>query len=490
MSIAARNHIGVPEAALLPDGGGEQAMPFSTEQLQLLQSTNQELVNYGSNVGDYVKYKRQKIEVDQEEVGVIKVKTEAESAYLDVKQKNVELEAQRITYKERETELKEKETEIDLMKKEKETEIDLKKKEKETEIDLKKKEKETEIDLKKKEKETELKEQEVELKEREADLEVRKRENNMKLMIEEAEVRMRCKMIEQGLPDPVIGSSVQVQGQGGVGQVQGQVGQEQARQGQARQGQARQGQARQGQARQGQTRTRVRRNRRSNESYERMSLYPSSDSSDDEYDESIDNVNRCRQFLGRYDIAITKFYIPKYMEQGFKKSESMLKYEEVLDERIQRYEKLLDDPPAEAGKHCKAGYRQQLKASIERERHYVQCLFLAACRHLVDPVMWREVVGDCFIANHVYDDFFEADWKFMDYDLFGFDVTKAAGSQLENSLETSTAFNDLQARSKTSTEVNFSTKINDAKFRFSMSVVNHLCETMKIRLKPYQTSYD
>jgi hypothetical protein len=221
-----------------------------------------------------------------------------------------------------------------------------------------------------------------------------------------------------------------------------------------------------------------------------MSLYPSSDSSDDEYDESIDNVNRCRQFLGRYDIAITKFYIPKYMEQGFKKSESMLKYEEVLDERIQRYEKLLDDPPAEAGKHCKAGYRQQLKASIERERHYVQCLFLAACRHLVDPVMWREVVGDCFIANHVYDDFFEADWKFMDYDLFGFDVTKAAGSQLENSLETSTAFNDLQARSKTSTEVNFSTKINDAKFRFSMSVVNHLCETMKIRLKPYQTSYD
>jgi hypothetical protein len=49
MSIAARNHIGVPEAALLPGGGGEQAMPFSTEQLQLLQSTNQELVNYGSN---------------------------------------------------------------------------------------------------------------------------------------------------------------------------------------------------------------------------------------------------------------------------------------------------------------------------------------------------------------------------------------------------------------------------------------------------------
>jgi hypothetical protein len=49
------------------------------------------------------------------------------------------------------------------------------------------------------------------LKEREADLEVRKRENNMKLMIEEAEVRRRCKMIEQGLPDPAVGSSVQGQ---------------------------------------------------------------------------------------------------------------------------------------------------------------------------------------------------------------------------------------------------------------------------------------
>jgi hypothetical protein len=399
-------------------------------------------VNYGSNVGDYVKYKRQKIEVDQEEVGVIKVKTEAESAYLDVKQKDVELEAQRITYKERETE-------IDLMKKEKETEL---------------KEKETEIDLMKKEKENELKEQEVELMEREADLEVRKRENNMKLMIEEAEVRMRCKMIEQGLPDPAVGSSVQVQGQGqgGAGQVQ----------------------------EQGQERTKVRRNRRSVESYDRMSLYPSSDSEDDEYDESIDNVNRCLQFLGRYDIAITKFYIPKYMEQGFTKSPLMLKYEQVLDKRIQKYKRLLDDPPPNTEKQTMTGYKQQLKVSVERERHYVQCLFLAACRHSVDPLMWRDVVGDCCIANNVQEPFDTAEWMNMDYKLFRIDVTKAKGSQLENSLGKMAAFRKLEAQPKTSTEANISSKINNAKFKLSMSVVNHLCETMKIRLLPYQPSYD
>jgi hypothetical protein len=368
-------------------------------------------------------------------VGVIKVKTEAESAYLDVKQKDVELEAQRITYKEREIE-----------------------------IDLMKKEKETEIDLMKKEKENELKEQEVELMEREADLEVRKRENNMKLMIEEAEVRMRCKMIEQGLPDPAVGSSVQVQGQGqgGAGQVQ----------------------------EQGQERTKVRRNRRSVESYDRMSLYPSSDSEDDEYDESIDNVNRCLQFLGRYDIAITKFYIPKYMEQGFTKSPLMLKYEQVLDKRIQKYKRLLDDPPPNTEKQTMTGYKQQLKVSVERERHYVQCLFLAACRHSVDPLMWRDVVGDCCIANNVQEPFDTAEWMNMDYKLFRIDVTEAKGSQLENSLGKLTAFRKLEAQLQTSTGMNIRTKMNNAKFKFSMSVVNHLCETMKIRLLPYQPSYD
>jgi hypothetical protein len=90
----------------------------------------------------------------------------------------------------------------------------------------------------------------------------------------------------------------------------------------------------------------------------------------------------------------------------------------------------------------------------------------------------------------VQEPFDTAEWMNMDYKLFRIDVTEAKGSQLENSLGKLTAFRKLEAQLQTRTGVNISAKMNNAKFKFSMSVVNHLCETMKIRLLPYQPLYD
>jgi hypothetical protein len=159
------------------------------------------------------------------------------------------------------------------------------------------------------------------------------------------------------------------------------------------------------------------------------------------------------------------------MESLFTKTPLMLEYEQVLDERVNKYREILDNMP---GNHAK---KQQLKISLERKMHYMQCMYLAACRKIVDPIIWREVVGNCCAEDRqrrlVH---FVIDWMNMDFILFGLDVTMATGAQLDiRSQDRLTVVNRLKA----STERNVKPRLSRANFQFSLSVVNNLCMAMK-----------